>query len=287
MRILVTGSTGQLGSELRAIGGIDKSFSFIFTDRQTLPLEELSRISKILDDLYPDVIVNAAAYTAVDKAEENPQLADLVNHLAVKEIAKWCCENQRKLIHISTDYVFSSSLERPINENETPNPISVYGKTKRDGELAIKALGTNAIIIRTSWVYSQYGTNFVKTMLGLMKERDEISVVNDQKGSPTNARDLASFIVEVIKQNQLASGVCHYCNHGVTTWYDFARTIRDFYGFTCSIKAISTAEYPTPAQRPRYSVLSTTKTLNLFKCSIPDWKTSLFECLSQIKEEKR
>ena len=226
-----------------------------------------------------NVIVNCAAYTAVDKAEKEPNQADAINHLAVKSLANIAKSQSIKLIHISTDYVFDGTAHKPYKESDSTNPQSVYGKTKLDGEQAMQAINpVNSIIIRTSWVYSEFGNNFVKTMLRLGKERDELNVVCDQIGTPTNARDLAKAILETIPQltNDNVE-IYHYSNAGVCSWYDFAQTIFEINNIKCQVKPIPSEAYPTPAKRPYYSVIDKGKIVKKFDLDINHWRTSLYQ----------
>ncbi|MFB2118241.1 dTDP-4-dehydrorhamnose reductase [Parapedobacter sp. 2B3] len=282
MKVLVTGVNGQVGSELRDLSTSYQNFDFVFSSRVDFPLQDLDSISVFLDCTKPDIIVNTAAYTAVDLAEDEPDIAEAINHLAVKEIADWCQKNDAKLIHISTDYVFDGHADRPLTEDTEKAPINEYGKSKHLGEEAILKSTAAAIIIRTAWVYSPYGRNFVKTMLRLMEERDEIAVVNDQIGSPTYARDLAFAILEIISSNKWKKGIYHYANEGGISWCDFAYAIRDIKQIDCKIVGIPTASYPTPAKRPMYSLLDKRKVKQTFGLQVPEWRTSLAICLNNL-----
>jgi len=282
MKILVTGSGGQLGTEIRDLSVKYPGDSFVFVDREEMPLDDLPRIAEVLENNQPDMIISAGAYTAVDKAESEPALVDLVNHQAVAAIANWAHANQKRLIHISTDYVFQGNSSTPLKEDELTDPINVYGLTKEKGEQAIIHSGVNAIIIRTAWVYSSYGANFVKTMIRLMSERDEISVIADQIGSPTYARDLANAILDIIQSDKWEKGIYHFSNEGTISWYDFAVAIKDLQNLPCKINAISTAQYPTPAKRPKYSLLDKTKIKTVYGVLVPDWLTSLKEMLGRV-----
>jgi len=274
-RIVITGASGQLGQELKVLLDKDVSKECFFLDRKQLPLDQISIIQDILSMYQPDLIIHAGAYTAVDQAESDIDLADQVNHLASEEIALYCRSKGAKLIAISTDYVFDGNSGIALTEDATVNPINVYGATKLKGEQAIQKWCTEAIIIRTSWVYSTFGKNFVKTMLRLMAERDSISVINDQIGSPTSAQDLAQAIVYIVNSGKWYGGVYHYSNEGEISWYDFAIEIRDIKGLNCEIQAIPTTAYPTPAKRPRYSLLDKTKIKATFGVEVPFWKDSL------------
>ena len=277
--IVITGATGQLGSELRDILAADPTKTCFFLDRKQLPLEQTMIIQDILGMYQPDMIIHAGAYTAVDRAEKEAALADAINHLASEEIAQYCRLQGCKLIAISTDYVFDGSVPEPLTEEAPVSPINTYGLTKLRGEQAIQKWCPEAIIIRTSWVYSTYGNNFVKTMLRLMEERDEIAVVADQQGVPTYAADLAEAIVAIIDSKQWIPGLYHYANAGQTTWYDFAVAIRDSRQLDCLIKPISTEAYPTPAKRPAYSLLDSSKIKAIYDVEIPEWQKSLARML--------
>lgn len=288
MKILVTGAEGQLGSEIRELS-INTNYSFEFIDRKELDLTKLESIIPFLEHSNPDFIINCAAYTAVDKAEDEPEIAQLINAKAPEKIAEYCSKNGKRLIHISTDYVFDGNFSKPIIESDKPNPQSVYGKTKLDGENAINHLLGNAYIIRTAWVYSPFGNNFVKTMLRLGKEKDEINVVSDQIGSPTYARDLAEAILNIIKEINNGNdmpGVYHYSNEGVCSWYDFAAEIMKQAGLDCKVNPITTKEFPTKAKRPAYSVLNKAKVKNQFKLETHSWSKSLNDCLSKLSKRR-
>jgi dTDP-4-dehydrorhamnose reductase len=278
-KILVTGAKGQLGSELKVLSEIEKGFNWIFADRTELSLDNLELLQSQLEVIQPDIILNCGAYTAVDKAESEKDLADAVNHLAISCIAKYCSANKVKLIHVSTDYVFDGSSAVPLSEEASTNPINVYGATKRAGELACMAENSNAIIIRTSWVYSKFGNNFVKTMQRLMQERDSISVVNDQIGSPTYAADLAQAMLVIVNAPKWIPGIYNYSNEGEISWYDFALAIKEIGGYSCEVNGIPSAAYPTPAKRPVYSLLDKNKIKNTYGISVPDYKDSLKKCL--------
>ncbi len=279
--ILVTGSNGQVGSEIKSLHTNFKNYSFIFTDKEELDICNYSKVREFIAIYDIKIIINCAAYTEVDKAEEQIELADKINHLAVKNFASIAKEKNIKLIHISTDYVFDGTNYIPYIETDTPNPQSVYGATKLAGENSLKEINpSNSIIIRTSWVYSKYGNNFVKTMLRLAKERNELSVVIDQIGSPTYARDLAQTILEIIEKiKNRKVEIFHYSNLGVCSWYDFARAIFEINDIKLELSSIETSNYPTSAKRPNYSVLNKTKIKNNFNIEIPNWQDSLKEFL--------
>ena len=280
----MTGGNGQLGSEIKELSSSFTNDSFFFTDTSNLDITNHAVVAAFIKTNNIDVIVNCAAYTAVDKAESEPELADAINHLAVKNLAIIAKERGAKLIHISTDYVFDGTGHKPYVETDIPNPQSVYGQTKLDGELAIQAVNpSNSIIIRTSWVYSNFGSNFVKTMLRLAKTRNEISVVSDQMGTPTYAGDLAKAILEIlpqIKNEQVA--IYHYTNSGICSWYDFAKAIFKIKGMEVMVNPITTSQYPTPAKRPEYSVLGSSNIASFYNVKILKWDDSLENFLQKI-----
>ncbi|MGG5502296.1 dTDP-4-dehydrorhamnose reductase [Myroides odoratimimus] len=282
MKILVTGSTGQLGSELKELIQAYPQYDFVFMDRALMPLDNTERVLEILESEHPDFIINAGAYTAVDKAESEVDLADLVNHQCVRVLGEWCEENESHLIHISTDYVFDGSSSSPLNEEALTAPINVYGATKRKGEEALKNAHPDAIIIRTSWVYSSYGNNFVKTMCRLMQERESLGVVSDQIGTPTYAADLAKVIIQMISSNIWKGGLYHYSNEGEISWYDFASKIKEIKGFGCEVNAIDSSAFPTPAKRPAYSLLDKSKIKKEYDINIPNWDESLKIMLAKV-----
>ena len=289
MRILVTGKNGQLGKSIHKVVNSEvetnnnlNSHNFIFVGREELDLNSESNIDHYFDsgDKF-DIIINCAAYTAVDKAEEEQDLANQVNHIAVKQLARIAKKQQAKLIHISTDYVFDGESDKPYIETDATNPINAYGRTKLAGEQALQEImPTDAIIIRTSWVYSEYGNNFVKTMLRLGKERDELNIVSDQIGSPTYATDLAEIILKIInntnyRNKKKSTEIYHYSNEGEISWYDFAKEVFELADIQCRVNPITTGEYPTPAQRPKNTVMQNDKIARIFGLKIANWKTSL------------
>ena len=294
--VLVTGSNGQLGSEIKELVNEGATLSgqestFFFTDREALDITNFHAMEEFIDTNEIDIIINCAAYTAVDKAESDEYNADAINHVAVKDMAKLSKEKGLKLIHISTDYVFNGKNYMPYKEDDATAPNGVYGQTKLDGENAILEIAPKgAIIIRTSWVYSSYGANFVKTMLRLGKERQELGVIFDQVGTPTYARDLAQAILDILSHPELDSRaavqIYHYSNEGVLSWYDFAKEIMRMAKLTCQVNPIETKEYPTPAVRPHYSLLNKAKIKKEFNITIPYWKDSLDDCLRKLGERK-
>lgn len=282
LKILITGSNGQVGSELKALStSYNKQYTFTFIDRSVLDMSDSNAIKDYFKDKTFDAIINCAAYTAVDKAESESVLAEKINHEAVATLARIAKEKNISLIHISTDYIFDGKNYRPYIESDPAGPVNIYGKTKYLGEEAILSISPiNSIIIRTSWVYSRFGNNFVKTMLRLGRERDVLGVIFDQVGTPTCARDLAKMILDVIPKIQNTTPeIYHYSNEGVASWYDFAKAIFEFSNISCIVNPITTAQYPTPAARPNYSLLDKTKIKNDFGITIPYWKDSLKEYL--------
>lgn len=282
-KILVTGTSGQLGSELKVLSKEFLQYEWFFADRNQISLDAISGLKRQLEIFSPDFIINCGAYTAVDKAESEPELANCINHLAVAELATYANDNQVKLIHISTDYVFDGKANFALTEDAETDPVNTYGKSKRAGELACLALNPDAIIIRTSWVYSVFGNNFVKTMQRLMQERDCINVVNDQMGSPTNAADLAQAILTIIAAPKWIPGIYNYSNEGEISWFDFANDIKEIGGYWCEINGIPSSAYPTPAKRPAFSLLDKTKIKNTFGVAVPDYKESLKKCMELLK----
>ncbi len=285
--ILVTGANGQLGSELRLLSDLATEFDFTFVTRDELDLSDSVAIQTWFGDNFYDVIINCAAYTAVDKAEAEPDLARAINATAIATLAGIAKAKKSALIHVSTDYVFDGKHFKPYVESDTTNPQGIYGLTKRDGEQALLAINpAKSIIIRTSWVYSNFGSNFVKTMLRLGREREELGVIYDQVGSPTSARDLAVAILAIIRHPKLdtltATEIVHFSNEGVCSWYDFAKAIFEYSAIDCQVKPIETKDYPTPATRPHYSLLNKAKIKKSFDLNIPYWKDSLNDCLDVL-----
>lgn len=285
--ILVTGANGQLGSELRKVGFtiLDEVF---YTDVAELDITSYEAVSSYVTEHDIDTIVNCAAYTAVDKAEDEPELAAKINTEAVANLAKVSNKQDCLLIHISTDYVFDGTGEKPYTEKSPTSPVSVYGKTKLAGEEAIQKSGCLHIIIRTAWLYSTFGNNFVKTILRLAAERPELNVVADQIGSPTYAEDLARAIVTIMENDDrgIYDGIYHFSNEGICSWYDFAAEIVRLSGLPCKVNPVTTAEYPTKTQRPAYSVLDKTKIKKVFNVCVPDWNVSLRECVKELMDKK-
>ncbi|MDA8938701.1 dTDP-4-dehydrorhamnose reductase [Flavobacteriaceae bacterium] len=285
MKVLVIGSDGQLGLEFQKISNSYDSLSWVFSTIKTLDLLRLDTINSFLNDINPSVIINCAAYTSVDKAETESKLADLINFKAVDIISSWTSDNNKKLVHVSTDYVFDGLSKLPLSENSNTNPINQYGSSKLKGEQACLKNDTNSIIIRTSWLYSSFGSNFLKIMIELMKKNNSVKVVNDQIGSPTYAYDLAKVILKIIMNYKTESGLFHYSNEGQISWFEFARSIRELYNLDCEIIGVSSNEYKTLAKRPQYSLLNKSKIKKIFNLEIPNYKQSLENCIKAIKNE--
>ena len=285
--ILVTGSNGQVGSELQTLSK-EYDYNFFFKDRESLDITNKSAIEAFVKENDIECIINAAAYTAVDRAEDDKESADRVNYLATKYLAQIAKEKSIKLVHISTDYVFNGENFKPYVEDDATNPNGVYGATKLEGENSMIEINpSNSIIIRTSWVYSSFGANFVKTMLRLGKERDSLGVIFDQVGTPTYARDLAKAILDIIPNIKSEKvEIYNYSNEGVLSWYDFSKEIMKMAKIECQINPIETKEYPTPAKRPHFSLLNKSKIKKEYNITIPYWKDSLDECLSVMGERR-
>lgn len=286
--VLVTGANGQLGSELRrATADHEANLHFIFTDVAELDITNLQAVDQFVKDNNIKYIVNCAAYTAVDKAEDDIELCYKINKEATRNLGIAATNNEAKVIHTSTDYVFDGNGSRPYVETDPVNPKSVYGKSKQEGEAALLEVCPDSIVIRTAWLYSIYGNNFVKTMIKLGKEREALNVVADQTGSPTNAADLAKAIVKILdhseSHNHFKAGIYHYTNDGVTSWYDFTVAIHKLAGITtCKVSPITTDQYPTRASRPNYSVLDKNKIRTAFELEIPQWEDSLKVCVNEL-----
>lgn len=289
MNILVTGANGQLGNCIRNASAVT-SDRYIFTDVAELDITDADAVARMVNDNAIDIIVNCAAYTNVDKAEDDPQLAELLNATAVSNLARAIKANDGTLIHISTDYVFGGNAgNTPRSEDEPANPTGVYGLTKLHGEQAIADSGCKALIFRTAWLYSEYGKNFVKTMLSLTSTRPDLKVVFDQCGTPTYAQDLADAIVSIINRGEYAGneGIYHYSNEGVCSWYDFTKMIAEYAGNNlCDIQPYHSSEFPSKVVRPSYSVLDKTKFKETFNLRVPYWTESLKTCLKNLKENE-
>jgi dTDP-4-dehydrorhamnose reductase len=285
-KILVTGANGQLGKEFRLIADQYPGFTFLFLSREDLAIHHFELVRNFFRSYKPDICINCAAYTAVDKAETEPDLAMLVNAESTGVLAAVCKEHNAKFIHISTDYVFKGDAQKPYSESDPTDPQSVYGATKREGEVLALQYNPQTMIFRTSWVYSVYGKNFVKTMIRLMKEKPSINVVNDQWGSPTHAADLAKCIMDILASGKFIPGIYHYCNDGIINWFQFAEAIKELTGSSCEVNPIPTSAYPTPAKRPAYSVMSKEKIKEVFNIVPPPWKQSLAACISLLKAQE-
>tara|TARA_B100000963_G_scaffold359519_1_gene387076 strand:- start:120 stop:989 length:870 start_codon:yes stop_codon:yes gene_type:complete len=289
MKLLVTGSNGQLGSEIKEIISQYGNIECIFKDLPELDISDADSVNSLIINEHINAVINCAAYTAVDKAEENIELAERVNSTGVSNIVEALKKVNGKLIHISTDYVFDGSNSHPYKESDSTFPIGVYGKTKRAGELSVINGNIDSIVIRTSWLYSSFGNNFIKTMLSLGNEKKSLNVVSDQIGTPTYARDLAKACLDILSiskfENISKNGkIYHYSNEGVASWYDFAITIMELSGLKCKVKPIQTKDFITLAKRPYYSVFDKTKIKENFSIEIPYWRDSLKECINKLKK---
>lgn len=293
MNILVTGSNGQLGRSIKSNISHFPSYHFIFTDIDELDITQKDKIESFINKNNIQIVINCAAYTAVDKAEEEKEKAEAINTNAVGYLAEICKKKNILLVHTSTDYIFDGNKKEPYIETDIPNPLGFYGKTKYEGEQALLKINPKALIIRTSWLYSEYGHNFVKTILGFIKNHHELKVVDDQQGTPTYATDLAKVILQIIpKYNDQSTQTYHYSNEGNASWCKFAEEIAKLSGEKCEIKPVSTEDYSKSlnksiiAKRPAYSVLDTTNIKKDFHIKIPNWKDSLKICLNHLKETR-
>ena len=289
MKVLITGSNGQLGSEIRDLYTNYENIECFFKDLPELDISDADSVNALIINKRINVVINCAAYTAVDKAEENIEIAERVNSTAVSNIIEALEKVNGKLIHISTDYVFDGNNSQPYKESDPVNPIGIYGKTKRAGELAVIKSKIDAIVIRTSWLYSSFGNNFLKTMLRLGKQQESINVVSDQVGTPTYARNLAKICLDILQISGLEKisdkgKIYHYSNKGVASWYDFAVLIMDLAELSCKVCPVETKDFQTLAKRPHYSVLSKEKIKTDFNIDIPPWEESLNECIIKLKE---
>lgn len=282
MKVLVTGSNGQLGSSIKSLALNFPKIEFIYTDIDDLDLTNKADLNNYFKDNKFDYLVNCAGYTAVDRAEEEPEKARLVNVTAVENIVEQSNLNNIILIHISTDYVFGGKNFRPYTEEDMPDPLSIYAITKRDAETHVIKNCNNGIILRTSWLYSEYGKNFLKTILALADKNSELRIIADQIGTPTYAGDLSRAILEIINQNFKTTSLFNFSNQGVASWYDFANGIVQVSGKDCLVTPISTEEYPLPAARPFYSVMDKRKFTTTFNYKIPHWTDSLQKCLADM-----
>ena len=289
MRVLITGLNGQLGSEIKELYSKYDNIECVFKDLPEFDIYDADSVNSFIMDQDINAVINCAAYTDVDKAEENVEIAERVNSIGVYNLVEALDKINGKLIHISTDYVFDGTNSQPYKESDPVCPIGVYGKTKRAGELAVINSKIDAIVIRTSWLYSTFGNNFLKTMLRLGKDKESINIISDQVGTPTYARDLAKVCLEILsssnKENINRNGkIYHYSNEGVASWYDFAKLIMEMGELSCTVNPIPTNDYPTLAKRPLYSVLNKKKIKADFKIEIPNWKESLKECIIKLKQ---
>ena len=288
MRVLITGSNGQLGSEIKELENNYKKVDLIFKDLPGLDICNFNLLQLFIVENNINAVINCAAYTAVDKAEEETIIAKKVNYEGVLNIVNALKAVNGKLIHISTDYIFDGNHFLPYKESDPVSPIGVYGETKRAGELAVINSDLDSIVIRTSWLYSAYGNNFVKTMLRLGNEKEDLGVIFDQVGTPTYARDLAKTCLDILSGDSSVNiskngNLYHFSNEGVTSWYDFAISIMELGGVNCKVKPIQTKDYPTLAKRPQYSVLNKSKIKRDFKIQIPNWRDSLKDCIKKLK----
>ncbi len=284
-KILITGANGQLGWELGQLAAAYPAFEFVLVDRSQLDLSFPETFEKIIQTIAPDCIVNTAAYTAVDKSETEKELSYTVNATAVQALASICKNLAIPFITYSTDYVFDGEATQPYTISTKVDPVNYYGSTKAAGEIMAMEANEDTIIIRTSWVFSSHGNNFVKTMMRLMKERAQLNIVADQKGRPTYAKDLAIAtmkMIEAMNAGKSIKGVYHYANQGETTWYDFAAKIKAIAGLSCDLQPIETKDFPTPAKRPAYSVLDTSTIEQDLAIDIPHWEAALESCIKEI-----
>lgn len=282
--IIVSGSNGQLGCELKELASAYPQFEFVFFGRNQLSIDNKELIEQVLEQYQPAYFINCAAYTAVDKAESEIKSANEINGTAVGNLATACKNSGTKLIHISTDYVFNGNGRTPLKETDEVDPVNAYGASKLLGERAALQNNPKSIILRTSWVYSFYGKNFVKTMIRLMNEKESIGVVNDQVGSPTYAADLAEAIMQIIVLGKWEAGIYNFSNEGNITWFEFANEIKRLTGSNCVINPLTTEQFPTAAKRPKYSVLDKTKIQSTFSIELKNWKESLGICVAKLKK---
>ncbi|MBO7234512.1 MAG: dTDP-4-dehydrorhamnose reductase [Paludibacteraceae bacterium] len=286
MKILITGAYGQLGNELRVASAHHANHTYLFTDADTLDICNLDQLDAYFSQHSPDILVNCAAYTAVDKAEDDQDRCALINTEAVKNIGVVARKHNARVIHISTDYVFDGTSHIPYTEDMPVCPTNVYGNTKLQGEKELLMVAPDSVIIRTSWLYSSFGNNFVKTMLRLSSERDSLNVIFDQVGTPTYAADLAEAILTIIDQNEWKAGIYHFSNEGVCSWYDFCKVILEKAGNnTCKVFPIESSAYPVRTPRPHYSVLNKGKIKHTFNIEIPYWINALERCIKILNSQ--
>jgi dTDP-4-dehydrorhamnose reductase len=280
--IVVFGASGQLGQCFKNLAEKEEISSIYFPGEDEANILDIDALKKVFETYKPLYCINCAAYTAVDKAEDEPEMALKVNKTGVENLSRLCAEYGSTLIHISTDFVFEGNKPKPLTEEDIAKPISVYGQTKLDGEKVVEALLQKYFIVRTGWLYSEFGNNFVKTMLRLGAEKDELKIIADQVGTPTYAIDLASCILHIINSGNTAYGIYHFSNEGVTSWYDFAKAIFDISGIQVKTIPVRTDEYITKATRPAYSVMDKSKIKKEFKIEIPYWRDSLTICINNL-----
>ncbi len=281
-KVIVFGGAGQLGQCLQALQGEYPGIELVIVPRESADILERETLEKVFEEHRPAYCINCAAYTAVDKAEDEPEAALKINREGVKNIAELCEKYSTILIHISTDFVFPGTSVQPLQENDEIKPVNIYGESKAEGEKALQEILSGYFIIRTSWLYSEFGNNFVKTMIRLGKERDELRVIWDQAGTPTYAIDLANCILTVIGTENRDFGIYHYSNEGITSWYDFAKAIFELSGTDVKVVPVRTAEYVTKAKRPQYSVLDKAKVKKNLNLEIPHWRESLVKCIEKL-----
>jgi dTDP-4-dehydrorhamnose reductase len=284
-RVGVTGANGQLGREFARIVSLHQKFEFYFLSREIFPLDDPAKMESWLQENPTDYFIHCAAYTAVDKAESEKEKAFQANAVAPGLIARELAKNRTKLILISTDYVFDGTSSRPLSEDAPTKPVNYYGESKLEGEKRALENNPDTMVIRTSWLYSTEGNNFVKTMIRLMKDRESIQVVSDQTGSPTYAADLAKGIMQILESGHFKPGIYHYSNEGETNWFEFALEIKKLTGSLCRVLPIPSSGYPTPAKRPSYSLMNKSKIRQAYGITIPDWRTSLASCIDKIKNQ--
>jgi len=285
-KILITGANGQLGKELQRLSSNYPGFNYFFRSRQELPIEDKKQVNDFFRDVKPEYCINCAAYTAVDKAESERDTAFLINGDAAGFLSAASKSIACKFIHVSTDYVFDGASSTPLKETDTTNPVNIYGESKLKGELLASEHNDETLIIRTAWVYSSFGNNFLKTMIRLMRERESINVVDDQIGSPTYAAGLADAIMKIASTQHFSPGIYNYSDEGQISWFDFAVAIKELIGASCIVNPIPTSQYPTPARRPHYSLLDKTKIRETYGIAIPEWKSNLAECINQIRKSE-
>lgn len=279
----MTGGKGQLALCIKDLTSKLVEYSFVYVDYDELDITNSDEVNSFFSQRKVDYCINCAAYTAVDKAENEPNMAKLVNDIGPKYLAEACKKNNTILIQVSTDFVFDGNQCIPYKESDKPNPISVYGQTKLDGEIAVSSILKDYFIIRTSWLYSEYGNNYLKTMLRLSSEKEELSIISDQIGAPTYAGDLAEFFVKIITENNNNYGLYHYSNLGLASWYDFTKAIFEVSGFNFKVNSIKTEDYKQDAVRPRFSILDKSKTQKMFKLEIPYWRESLKKAILRLE----